>query len=827
MEQVKVALNAGELSDELAGRIDLQKVQMGCEVAENVRVLRVGGLTRRAGFKYATPVEDETKKSRLHGFRFSGDQGYVLEFGNNTLRVLYNGALVASGGVPIELATPWTSAQVFALQFAQRVDTIIVTHPEVEPQIITRVAHDNWTIATFPWQERVWELATDQVIQLTPGAKTGNTTLTASAAFFTNDQNWVGTRIRLGHVRSEIPYRRTLEYATTGATAFNASTTSYAVGAKIYISSSGYSRSSGAYAGLAPLGETSFFTCIAAYDHTTDYTGSNNPDDYPTFFRQGTIMVEPTLIEGQWEFETFGTWKGIYSIERSFNGGTTWTSVRVLSSSDDKNYLVQATEDTPGGALYRAVLLDRNGADYRERYNFTVFSFTVYGYGVITARNSDTSVNITVEKDFESTGATTDWYEDAFNPRNGYPRTCTFHQKRLFFGGSDARPQTVWASRTRQPYNFSMGTLADDALSFEMEATEYESVMWLTSHLSLIVGTTGGIWSISSPDGLSITPESNAVSRQVRHGVEPGFPGLPLQNNVLFLQIKGRKVMELTGGSVEYAGYLNADLTQLASHITRGGVTQITTGEVPDSTLYMVSGGQIAVLTYERAQNVVGWTRWVTDGEFESLATCPGGGEDDDVYVVVKRGSRRFIERLDPDMLRHEEESEVDQLNFLDCSATVLLDPANTTVTGLDHLEGLEVEAFTDGESQGMFTVTDGGIELIRAASVVTVGLPYTTLVRTMPLDQGTIGLKSSLSEATLRFRNTLGGEISQDGVNWTQLKPLMPRIVANEPFPLASGDVAMNLHSTWQRKPTISIRQTSPLPMTILAVRVRGKTSN
>jgi len=827
MEVTKISLNAGELSDDLAGRIDLQKVQMGCEVAENVRVLRVGGLTRRAGFQHVAPVRNEAQKSRLQGFRFSEEQGVVFEFANLKMRVFRNGAPVMVGDVPFEVDTPWTSAQAFALQFAQRVDTIVVTHPEVEPQLIRRTGANTWTVVPFPWQERVWELVESGNVQMSVAAKTGSTVLTASAPLF--DATWEGTRIRLGHTRAETPFRRMVGAATTGSTLLNLATTSYTAGQVVYVASPPYIRAGGKYSGLTPLGNRSYFTFIANYNHTTDFTAGTDPDSYPAFLRQGVDAVAAVEVEGRWEFETAGTWGGTFVVERSYDSGATWQPARVVASNSDKNYLVQDIEDIFGGALFRVLLLDLNSGDIgvaADRLAFTVFSSVKYGHGVITSYTSPTAVAFLIEKGIESTTATTEWFEDAFNPKNGYPKTCTFHQKRLFFGGSVQRPQTIWASRTREVFNFRTGTLAEDGMSFETEATEYESVLWLVSHLALLVGTTSGIWAITSPDGMSLTPENNAISRQVRHGVQEGVPGVPLQNNVLFLQTKGRKIHELTGGSVEYGGYTDVDLTQLASHITRGGVDQLTNGEIPDSTLYAVTAGELAVLTYERAQDVVGWTRWLTAGDVESVATCPGGGEDDDIYLVVRRGTRRFVERLAPDMLRREEQSDMPALVFLDSSLTRTTANPEAIIFGLEHLEGLTVEAFADGESQGMFDVLDGKITLIRAARTVTVGLPYTSLVRTMPLDQGTVGRKSSLSNATLRLRNSLGGEVSQDGVGWSQLRLEQPRITDNVPLPLATGDAVVTLSSTWQRKPSISIRQTSPLPMTLLAIRVQGQSS-
>ena len=239
-----------------------------------------------------------------------------------------------------------------------------------------------------------------------------------------------------------------------------------------------------------------------------------------------------------------------------------------------------------------------------------------------------------------------------------------------------------------------------------------------------------------------------------------------------------------------------------------------------------MNGGEIPLLTYERGQNVVGWARWKTQGDFESVATTSGAEEDDDHYFVVKRGNRRFIEFLAPDMLRVEESNDVKNLRFLDCYTERIEENEFSEITGLDHLEGVEVDTFIDGEPQGPAVVTGGVVELARPGRNAVVGLPYTTEVRPMSIDFGAIASKSSIMEVLIRFRNSLGGEVSQDRKKWSKVEQMQPRITTDTPLSLLSQDFQSTPHSTWQRKPSISIRQTQPLPMTILAMRLKTKSS-
>ena len=817
----KLSLNAGELSDELAGRIDLQKFNTGCEILENARVLRAGGITRRSGLEYVGGTY-LNGKARLVGFQFAETQGYALEFTDKKMRVIQNGVIDAA-----VYTTPWTEDQIFQLQFAQRIDRIIVTHPEVSVRNIIKYNDGTWGLVEHPWQTRVWNTyPTDDTITMAAGAISpvgASTTITSSTAIFLDpalfpNDNWVGDRIRIDHTVSE---------------SYNEYTVNSALGTSTTINLTNTNATDGDIHRVVVDGQNNFYLCIADYAFATDlvptYTSmedyiEGNTNGNPIFFQRGIELVAPQEVSAGWVFETFGTWTGTYWVQRSEDEGTNWATIKVITSADNRNerLVEEENEDT----LIR-VLIPRFENDYSHRASFTTSSYTHTGSALVTARNSDTEVQVTIEKSFFSTTASSLWYEAAFSPRNGYPAACTFYQSRLVLGGTDSLPQTFWMSKTQNPFDFTLGTLATDGMAFETDAGGYERITWLSSHLSLLVGTTLGVWAASSPDGNVITPESNRINRQMQVGAQKGFQAVPLQNNVLFLQNKGRKVQELTGGSVEYGGYLAADLTQLATQVTRGGITQIATGELPDASLFMVNGGEISVLTYERAQNVVGWSRWKTGGDFESFTTTNGAGEEDDHYAVVNRGGNRYIEYLTPDMLRIEEDNDVENLRFLDCYTETISGTDIDEVTGLTRFANMEVDTFIDGEPHGAITVSAGGVATLpRGGKNVVIGLPYTTEVRPLSIDFGAIASKSAIIEILIRFRNSLGGEVSQDRLNWSTVEQLQPRITTDTPLSLLSQDYQSTPHSTWERKPSISVRQTQPLPMTILAMRLKTKSS-
>ena len=101
MPRTTLALNSfvsGEFSAKLDGRIDFGKYNTSCKTLENFLVHPQGAATRRDGTQFIAEVKDSSKKTRLIPFEFSTTQTYVLEFGNQYMRVYKDKGQVLSGG---------------------------------------------------------------------------------------------------------------------------------------------------------------------------------------------------------------------------------------------------------------------------------------------------------------------------------------------------------------------------------------------------------------------------------------------------------------------------------------------------------------------------------------------------------------------------------------------------------------------------------------------------------------------------------------------------------------------------------------------------------
>ena len=140
----------GELSPRLDGRVDIAKYFNGCRRLENMIVLPHGGAARRGGTRFVANAHNASVRSRLIPFRFSTEQAYVLEFADRVIRVFKDGGIIeASPGVPLEIASPYTAAEIAALNFAQSADVLYLAHETHAPRTLSRTSDTSWTLAAI------------------------------------------------------------------------------------------------------------------------------------------------------------------------------------------------------------------------------------------------------------------------------------------------------------------------------------------------------------------------------------------------------------------------------------------------------------------------------------------------------------------------------------------------------------------------------------------------------------------------------------------------------------------------------------------------------
>ena len=141
------SFTAGEIGPKFEGRTNIEKYREGLADLTNMIVMPSGGVTRRPGTEFLDEVKDSAVKTRLIPFQFKATDTYILEFGDEVFRIYRNGALVTSGGSPVEVVTPYAAADIFDLRFVQSADTMYFTHPSYDVRKLTRTDHDAWTFS--------------------------------------------------------------------------------------------------------------------------------------------------------------------------------------------------------------------------------------------------------------------------------------------------------------------------------------------------------------------------------------------------------------------------------------------------------------------------------------------------------------------------------------------------------------------------------------------------------------------------------------------------------------------------------------------------------
>lgn len=449
----------------------------------------------------------------------------------------------------------------------------------------------------------------------------------------------------------------------------------------------------------------------------------------------------------------------------------------------------------------------------------------------ITSVSSGSSATADVLFDIKSTEYTTSWAEGAWSPYRGYPTSVCFHEDRLVF----TRDQYLWTSWVDDYENFTVGDTANAPISWLISVLD-SPIVWVDSHTTgLVLGTLGDEIRILQETGkhLSAT-EAPAIRRQTARGSATSVPHLMCGPAVIFCGRDRRKIYELAY-SIDVDAYKAPDLCQLAEHILMEGVVDMEFQANPDPTIWVVCGdGKMAALLYNRAEEVVGWSSFITDGEVESICCIPSSlsGEPgaDDLYMSIVRTVngevKRYIGVLENlDALRCSK-TQTSPADFFCLDAGLTYDGGDDTssiITGLEHLEGETVSALADGIVVEDMIVSGGSVTLPFEASLVHVGVPYTcTLTPTVfeiASDSGSsVGATKSLGKISIYYHKTLGGEI---GASVDRTKP----VPEWRPTAQVLGQAAALKRGVYSWLPTgsssdtvsVSIVQRQPLPMSIL----------
>lgn len=430
---------------------------------------------------------------------------------------------------------------------------------------------------------------------------------------------------------------------------------------------------------------------------------------------------------------------------------------------------------------------------------------------------SATKANAVTEFPFFGTTAiaNADWeletgYEDVWSSSKGWPRTVTFHQGRLFFGGSKSRPSTIWGSKVGLFFDFKpVEGLDDDAVEATLDTNTFNAIVDMISGRDLQVFTSGGEFAVIQEGLNPITPSSFFLSTTSRNGTKEGVRIKQLESGVLFVQRQGKQLSEIAYSDTQLT-YVTSKISLLSGHLLKGPKRMdirraVNTDENDLLLIVNDDDGSMAVYSLLRAQNVIAASEFTTTGDYLDV-----GVDITDIYTVVKRDDdgtdKYYVEVFEDDRLTD--------------SAVV-----GTTASSLDasHIDGQTVNVISDGLVEEDQTA-DSAVTFVNTPTTSSeVGLPIDVEIKTMPIDLRTvggtrIGFKKRIVEVNALLHETQNIVIND---NLVPIRTLGANALDDE-VPEFTGTKVLHGILGYSNEGQITVTQSVPLKLTLLGLEYK-----
>ena len=820
---ILLAFSSGELAPLFDGRVDLEEYSSGCRKLENFIPLIEGPAMRRGGTRFVRAVKDSTDRCGFLKFQFNTEQAYVLEIGDQYMRFYTDHGIVLNGTNPLELATPWTAADLFdsagnfLLRSVQSGDILYITHTggTYAPQKLTRSGALSWSIADFDPEGGPFEdIDPDETITVYSSAATGTVTLTASSAIFNSDH--VGALFLIEQNSSDdVPAWEAAKTVTSGI--------QRRVENRVYVS--------------ATAGTTGTITP----SHTVGSAYDGDPGVQWTFRHPGYGWAQITAVA---------------------SGGLSATATVLSRIPDGAVGSGEASTRWAFGAWSDDAGWPTHVSFFRERLTFarrTTREFWMSEAGDFERfRNRDpggeTVADSAIRGEVTSDQADPiEWLAPSdlsllIGTAGG---EFSIHEitttEPLGPGNVKADHNSGYGSRPVQPVRVgdsvlfvqkSGRKLRDLAFTIEKEKYGSTNLNVLSRHL-LPKGKSitkvvyqqephSVIWALRS-DGLLLGTTINANQRRFgwhRHPIAGDFgsgtavveaieviPNPDADADELWMIVK----RTVDGSTVRYVEYMEAEWEREEDII---------------EAFYVDSG-----LTYDGRENATLTPgAGATTAGTEDVTFTAGSG----VFASGDVGKEIRYRYQDSDDEWHTARAEITAFTSSTVvEATILAAfpstsaiAANgwgltvTTISGLDHLEGETVDVLADGAVHPQRTVASGAITLQSAAFYVHAGLPCPCKIAPMRVEAGSAdgtaqGKTKRIHRFIVRLLDTVGGKAGPDPDDDDSLDEILFREPADpmdEPVPPFSGDKSIPWPDGYTPDGFTSYVNDQPLPATVVA---------
>lgn len=514
---------------------------------------------------------------------------------------------------------------------------------------------------------------------------------------------------------------------------------------------------------------------------------------------------------------------GAPSLSAAGHTAVKYTYYYVVTAVDSEGVSESAASaaSSVGGNLFETgatVTISWAAVTGASRYNVYKLQGGLYGYIGQTTGLSIVDDNISPDL-----GKTPPLYNSVFGGAGDYPGAVSYFEQRRCFAGTTNKPQNIWMTKsgTESNMSYSLPIRDDDRIAFRVAAREANTIRHIVPLTQLLLLTSSAEWRVTSVNSDAITPSTISVRPQSYVGSSNVQPVI-INNTLIYGAARGGHVRELAY-NWQASGFITGDLSLRAPHLfDTFDIVDMAYAKAPQPMVWFVStSGRLLGLTYVPEQQVGAWHWHDTDGVFESCTVVAEGGEDA-LYCVIRRtingNSVRYVER----MASRQFTDQADAF-FVDAGATYSGVPADV-ISGLGHLEGKTVSILADGAVHPQRVVTGGSITLDIEASTVQIGLPIEADLQTLPLavqlQDGSFGQGrfKNVNKVWLRVYRSSGIFVGPSASELTEAKQRTTENYGAPPA-LKSEEIPLVLTPSWADSGQIFVRQSDPLPLTVVSM--------
>lgn len=733
---VQNSFAAGELHPKLDGRTDLKEYFGGVAQLENFLTVRQGGVARRPGSRYIANI-GATNNVVLLPFIFSKSEAYVVAIEPVSVDSLKFRIYDSSGSlvsIRVDSGTYATNQSMTigastgafrgeglsnittdlnGFMFAQSAGDFFLAHSSgrMQPLVISRQASSKFQISRHV--DAYWPVTRKKALSVPYNTANIDPEIMIENAGATAATNGTFKTYKSG--------------SSTGVAIFNCDPRSGHFGAYYKVFSTKWGVYQINYNDGLPAGGTCTFDA-----------GDN------TVIKSSHGLVNNDIVQ----FTTSGALPSELSVSTDYYV-TNVSSANEFQVAAANQEQVESTADTSG----------------------TNIGLSGTGSGTHTLVPQFTSqATVTVHAAAGATAKTDNWQESAWNNYRGWPRTVAFFESRIVFGGTQDRPDTVYASMTNNFYHFMAGRMlatdsppdaghidmldyagdatASDPWAFNIASQEVNQITWLASQRALEVGTLGAEYVVTGGNA-AVTASNVLIQPQTNHG-GAAAQTKRVEQATLFITRDGKRVREYRYNN-DYGGYMARNLSVASEHVVSHGsdaagaeIVQMVHQASRGIIWFVTSRNSLIGLTLDNDTQTIAWHRHTiggTDASINGITVIPNSsGTFDDLYISIKRtvagSSVHYLEKIGGDFdhttLKNTSTDDDDQAWFADSAKRVkVTDNVQTfdanndvdsdvhigndtvAITGHGYGTGTKV-TLTGGTLPGGVTLTGGYAWIIR-----------------------------------------------------------------------------------------------------------------